>query len=51
MNEKQVFQADLQILKDAILNFPKNAIIANLNLNSLRNKTRIHNNIPSITSF
>ena len=36
MNEKQVSQDDLQILKDAILNSPKN-IFAYLNLNSLQN--------------
>ena len=37
MNEKQVLQDDLQILKDAILNSPKNIIFAYLNLNSLHN--------------
>ena len=38
MNEKQVLQDDLQILKDAILNSSKNHSIAYLNLDSLRNK-------------
>ena len=38
MNEKQVLQDNLQILKDTILNYPKNLIIAYLNLNSIRNK-------------
>ena len=32
------WQDDLQILKDAILNSPKNLVIAKLNLNSLKNK-------------
>ena len=37
MNEKQVLQDDLQILKYAILNSPKNIIFVYLNLNSLQN--------------
>ena len=32
------WQGDLQILKDAILNSPKNPVIAQLDLNSLKNK-------------
>ena len=38
MNENHVLQDDLQILKDAILNSPKNHFIALLNLNSLNNE-------------
>lgn len=35
MNEKQIFQEDVKILQDAILNSPKSAIIAYLNLHKL----------------
>ena len=38
LKEKQVLQDHLQILKDGMLNYPKTAIIAYLNLNSLSNK-------------
>ena len=38
MNENHVLQDDLQILIDAILSSPKNAVIAHLDLNSLKNK-------------
>ena len=38
MNEKQVLQDDLQILKDAISNSSKNHSIAYLNLDSPGNK-------------
>ena len=44
VNEKQIFQEDVKIVKDAILNSPKNAVIAYLNLLKLfhfkPNKTR-----------
>ena len=38
MNENHVLQDDLQILIDAILSSPKNAVIAHLDLNSLKKK-------------
>ena len=38
MNENHVLQDDLQILIDAILSSPKNAVIAHLDLNSLKKR-------------
>ena len=38
VNENHVLQDNSQILKDGILSSPKNPVIADLNLNSLKNK-------------
>ena len=38
MNENHILQDNSQILKDGILSSPKNPVIADLNLNSLKNK-------------
>ena len=51
MNEKDVLQGNSKILDNAIVNSPKNLIIAYLDLNSLRNKINdlriLIENIPS----
>ena len=38
MNENHILQDNSQILKDGILSSPKNPVIADLNLNSVKNK-------------